>query len=88
MARQSTTKLSGNKRRPLTASRKNNQLNFGRKLGSNLVTLSKRNQMPMSVKSVSQISLDMNKLRPKVIIQDRERLYEDIMLQKMTANNL
>ena len=44
--------------------------------------------MPLSVKAASQIDLEVNKLRPRVIHQERERLYDDVMKQKMATNNL
>ena len=44
--------------------------------------------MPNTVKANSQIDLEISKLRPRVIHQERERLYEDVMKQRMTTNNL
>ena len=44
--------------------------------------------MPQSAKAQSQIDLEVNKLRPRVIHQERERLFDDVMKQRMTTNNL
>ena len=44
--------------------------------------------LPNTVKANSQIDLEISKLRPRVIHQERERLYEDVMKQRMTTNNL
>ena len=42
----------------------------------------------MSAKAASHIDLEVNKLRPRVIQQERERLYDDVMRQRMTTNQL
>ena len=34
------------------------------------------------------MDLDVQKLRPRKINQERERLYDDVMKQKMVKNNL
>lgn len=34
------------------------------------------------------MDLEVHKLRPRVIHQERERLYDDVMKQRMTTNNL
>lgn len=39
-------------------------------------------------KNPSTIDLEISKLRPKIINQERERLYDDAMKQKMAANYL
>ena len=78
------------KRRPGTAGRKN-QLNFGKKLGIHHNTMSSGQVPghPSTVKSInSHPSIDVAKLRPKVIHQERERLYDDVMKQRVTSNNL
>ena len=81
-----STGKSGNRRRPVTAGRKA-QLTFGKKLGMNQAP--KVSSIAMSAKASSQINFELNKLRPNgVINQDREKLYEDVMKQRMTTNNL
>ena len=75
------------KRRPGTAGRKA-QVNFGKKIGIPGPTQMVMGQMPNTVKASSQIDLEVSKLRPRVIHQERERLYEDVMKQRMTTNNL
>ena len=42
----------------------------------------------MSAKAASLIDLEISKLRPKNVQQERERLYDDVMKQRMTTNNL
>ena len=44
--------------------------------------------MPLTGKAASQIELEVSKLRPRVIHQERERLYDDVMKQRMATNNL
>lgn len=39
-------------------------------------------------KNPSAIDLEVSKLRPRIINQERERLYDDAMRQKMAANYL
>jgi len=34
------------------------------------------------------IEQDVIRLRPRIVHQERERLYDDVMKQRMTANNL
>ena len=77
------------KRRPGTAGRKA-QLNFGKKLGLPGPAHVSMGQAPGSTnaKASSQIDLEVHKLRPRVIHQERERLYDDVMKQRMTTNNL
>ena len=76
------------KRRPGTASRKA-QLNFGKKLGYGAVqSIAGNPNAPMSAKAASLIDLEISKLRPKNVQQERERLYDDVMKQRMTTNNL
>lgn len=43
--------------------------------------------LPISTKA-SHLDLEVSKLRPRVIHQERERLYDDVMKQRMTTNNL
>ena len=76
----------GAKRRPGTASRKN-QANFQKKQGFGAVQASLGGP-PLSAKAASHIDLEVNKLRPRVIQQERERLYDDVMRQRMTTNQL
>ena len=42
---------------------------------------------PMSAKTVA-IEQEVLKLRPRVVLQERERLYDDVMKQRMATNNL
>lgn len=42
----------------------------------------------MSAKAASLIDLEISRLRPKNVQQERERLYDDVMKQRMTTNNL
>mmetsp|Transcript_4509 Transcript_4509/g.5591 ORF Transcript_4509/g.5591 Transcript_4509/m.5591 type:complete len:224 (+) Transcript_4509:359-1030(+) len=79
----------GVKRRPGTAGRKAH-LNFGKKLGLyvNPQQASNMPQTNMTAKAASQVSLDVYKMRPRIIQQERERLYDDVMKQKMATNNL
>ena len=85
-------KGSKSRRRPGTASRKA-ALNFNKKLGlaMNHAYYSNSNalvQVKKSSKSTAQLTLDVSKLRPRIVTQERERLYDDVMKQKMTTNNL
>jgi hypothetical protein len=41
----------------------------------------------MNAKSVA-IEQEVIKLRPRVVLQERERLYDDVMKQRMATNNL
>jgi len=84
-----TAGKSAGRRRPGTAGRKAH-LNFGKKLGlQQLIGHGPQmQQVPMSVKASSQIDLDVHKLRPRIIHQERERLYDDVMKSRMTTNNL
>ena len=79
------------KRRPGTAGRKA-QLNFGKKGGLALQMAQPMSMLlgqgPNTAKASSQIELEVTKLRPRVIHQERERLYDDVMKQRMTTNNL
>ena len=83
----------GSKRRPGTAGRKA-QLNFGKKLGLPAAAVAGQHQImlgaqvPSTAKANSQLDLEVYKLRPRVIHQERERLYDDVMKQRMTTNNL
>ena len=44
---------------------------------------------PSTAKSISgHPTIDVSRLRPKVIHQERERLYDDVMKQRVTTNNL
>lgn len=42
---------------------------------------------PLSAKTVA-MEADVIKLRPRVVLQERERLYDDVMKQRMATNNL
>ena len=42
---------------------------------------------PLSAKTVA-MEADVVKLRPRVVLQERERLYDDVMKQRMATNNL
>ena len=76
------------KRRPGTANRKA-QLQFGKKLGYGAAqSIAGNPNAPMSAKAASLIDLEISKLRPKNVQQERERLYDDVMKQRMTTNNL
>lgn len=43
--------------------------------------------VPLSAKSVA-MEAEIVKLRPRVVQQERERLYDDVMKQRMATNNL
>ena len=42
----------------------------------------------MTTKASSLIDLEVSKLRPRFVMQERERLYDDVMKQRMTTNSL
>ena len=42
--------------------------------------------MPVSAKASNMIDVGISKLRPRVVHQERERLYDDVMKQRMTTN--
>jgi len=42
---------------------------------------------PLSAKTVA-MEAEVVKLRPRVVLQERERLYDDVMKQRMATNNL
>lgn len=42
---------------------------------------------PLSAKTVA-MEQEVMKLRPRVVLQERERLYDDVMKQRMATNNL
>ena len=77
------------KKRPGTASRKN-AVSFGKKLGYGAPAgaIAGNPNAPTSAKAASLIDLEISKLRPKNVQQERERLYDDVMKQRMTTNNL
>jgi len=60
------------KKRPITANRRNN-LQFGGK-------------KTFASKNPSTLDLEVSRLRPKLANLDREKLYDDAMKQKITAN--
>lgn len=65
------------KRRPTTASRRNQlmqQLGYSKKA--------------IGPKNPSTLDLDISRIRPKNFVQDRERLFDDAMKQKIAANFL
>ncbi|CDW71575.1 UNKNOWN [Stylonychia lemnae] len=67
----------GMKKRPTTASRRGNiPLAFGAQKKS------------FGSKNPSTLDLEVSKLRPRIINQERERLYDDALKQKMAANYL
>lgn len=66
----------GGKKRPTTASRKGNNGALGHP----------KKSFPSKVPS--QMDLEVSKLRPRIINQERERLYDDALKQKMAANFL
>lgn len=78
------------KRRPGTAGRKAH-LSFGKKLGLGPSVMQQPSmpQMNLSSKaSNSHVSLDIYRMRPRIIQKERERLYDDVLAQKMASNNL
>ena len=64
------------KKRPTTASRRNN-VQFG-----------VINKKQFGSKNPSTIDLEISRLRPRIIHQEREKLFDDAMKQKMQANYL
>lgn len=87
---QSLNKNVVTKRRPGTAGKKAH-VNFGKKLGQmHQIALQPPvlPQMNLSSKATSQVNLEVYKMRPRIIKQERERLYDDVMKQKMATNNL
>ena len=44
--------------------------------------------MPIIDAKTVAIEQDVIRLRPRIVHQERERLYDDVMKQRMTANNL
>lgn len=70
------------KKRPTTANR----------LRNNAIQLNgfvkRPNQQGYPSKNPSTLDLEVSRLRPKNIKQERERLYDDAMRQKITANLL
>ena len=82
------------RRRPGTAGRK---VGKPKSLMSNqAVTVYAGNQQQQPLQVMPQISnskaismeLEVHKLRPQRVLHERERLYDDVMKQRMTANNL
>lgn len=61
------------KRRPTTASRRNNVQMGGAK-------------KTFASKNPSTLDLEVSRMRPRIINQDRERLYDDVMKNKISAN--
>ena len=81
MIPQQSTQL---KKRPTTASRRNqNVIQFGAPNGGSQM---KKGQF--GSKNPSTLELDVSRMRPRIINQERERLYDDAMKQKITANFL
>lgn len=67
------------KKRPITANR----------LRNNMLGLSKKQTyFPAQNKNQSSIDLEVSRMRPKNIKQERERLYDDALRQKMISNLL
>lgn len=73
----------GSRKRPTTANRGGNILkqlaSGGGKQGGNKL---------FSSKNPSTLDLEVSRMRPRVINQEREKLYDDVMKQKITANFL
>ena len=44
--------------------------------------------MPVIDAKTVAIEQDVIRLRPRIVHQERERLFDDVMKQRMTANNL
>ena len=42
---------------------------------------------PLSTKTNNLINQEVSKLRPRVVNQERERLYDDVMKQRLISNN-
>lgn len=66
---------SGIRKRPTTANRSNNN-KFGEVGGKKV----------FSSKNPSSLDLEVSRMRPRHINQEREKLYDDAMKQKITAN--
>ena len=67
------------KKRPITANRVRNNLNgFG--------AITKKASFPP--KNPSTLDLEVSRMRPRNIKQERERLYDDALRQKMVSNML
>ena len=65
------------KKRPITANRVRNNMQFG---------FSKKLGYPN--KNPSTLDLDVSRMRPRIIKQERERLYDDALREKMVSNML
>jgi hypothetical protein len=66
------------KKRPTTANRIRNNVGFG--------VVSKKAAYPS--KNPSTLDLEVSRMRPRNIKQERERLYDDALRQKMISNLL
>lgn len=66
------------KKRPTTAGRRLNAPAAGPQLAKKAFTS----------KNPSTIDLEISRMRPRIVTQERERLYDDALKQKMTANFL
>ena len=65
------------KKRPGTGTRRNQ-----------LIQHLANNKRSFANKNPSTMELEVHRLRPKLFVQDRERLFDDAMKQKMAANSL
>lgn len=79
---------SSQRKRPGTAGRKA-QLSLKKKMGLYAVpTQASVQHVPMSAKAANQIDVEIHRLRPRKIFQERERLYDDVIKHKIVKNNL
>lgn len=81
--------VGGSRKRPGTAGRKSKAGKFS--IGGNGVTVYGNNSgqlAPVLNAKTVAIEQEVIKLRPRVVLQERERLYDDVMKQRMAANNL
>ena len=71
------------KRRPGTAGRRNPF-----KFAKGFQSVNGPSIAPVSAKANNIIEMEISKLRPNKVNQERERLYDDVMKQRMTTNLL
>lgn len=71
------------KRRPGTAGRRA-QFKFAKGFQS----VNNQGIAPISAKASNFMDIEISKLRPNKVNQERERLYDDVMKQRMTTNVL
>lgn len=65
----------------------------GQSINSGLSVYAPANQLPIDPRSFTNLAgqrmaEDIVKLRPRVVLQERERLYDDIMAQRIEGNAL